>query len=54
MEGLAQSIHKKKELISQGFHVTDFVVDIEELIDYCKIMGIQNDGKARSEFVSNR
>jgi len=47
-------IKSKKELISQGFHVNDFDVDIDELIDYCKIRGIKNDGKARSQFVSNR
>ena len=44
----------KKEMISQGFVVKDFVVDINELINYCKIRGIKNDGKARSQFVTNR
>jgi hypothetical protein len=42
----------KKELISQGFFVKDFIVDIDELQDYCRKRGIKNDGKARSQFVS--
>ena len=44
----------KKRLILEGFTVIDFVVDIDELINYCKIRGIKNDGKARSQFVSNK
>lgn len=44
----------KKELISQEFVVNNFVVDIDELINYCKMRGIMNDGKARSQFVTNR
>ena len=44
----------RNELISQGFVVKDFVVDIDELINYCKIRRIKNDGKARSQFVTNR
>jgi hypothetical protein len=44
----------KKDLTSQGFVVKDFVVNIEELINYCKINGIKNDGKARSQFVQNK
>ena len=44
----------KKELISQGFVVADFVVDIDELINYCKMRGIMNDGKARSQFIIKR
>ena len=44
---------QKKDLISQGFVVNDFVVNIDELISYCKINGIKNDGKARSQFVQN-
>ncbi len=44
----------KIKLTSQGFVVKDFVVDINELINYCKIRGIKNDGKARSQFVTNR
>lgn len=44
----------KKDLISHGFIVKDFVVDIDELINYCKMRRIINDGKARSQFVANR
>ena len=41
----------KKDLISQGFEVTDIEVDLNELIKYCEIRGIKKDGKARSQFV---
>ncbi|TXD83214.1 hypothetical protein ESY86_13565 [Subsaximicrobium wynnwilliamsii] len=41
----------KKGLTEKGFIVTDFVMDVDELINYCKIRGIKNDGKARSGFV---
>ncbi len=44
----------KKVLISQGLKVNDFVVDIDELQNYCILKGIKNDGKARSQFVANR
>ena len=44
----------KKGLIAKGFIVNDFVVDIDELINYCKIRKIKNDGKARSKFALNR
>ena len=44
----------KKRLILEGFTVIDFVVDIDELINYCKMRGVKNDGKARSQFVSNK
>ena len=44
----------KKELTSQRFIVKDFTVDLDELLNYCSIKGIINDGKARSQFVANR
>ncbi|MCX6233549.1 MAG: hypothetical protein NT175_02345 [Bacteroidetes bacterium] len=44
----------KKELSIRGFRVNDFIVDIDELIKYCKMRGIKNDGKARSQFVTKR
>ena len=44
----------KKDLISNGFAVNDFIVNIDELNIYCKIRGIKNDGSARSRFVSNK
>ncbi len=47
-------IRKQKKLTSRGFTVTDFVVTIDELTKYCKIRGINNDVKARSQFVQNK
>ena len=44
----------KRDLIAQGFEVIDIVVDINELIEYCKSRGIKNDGKARSQFVTDK
>ena len=44
----------KKDLIAKGFIVKDFIVEINELINYCKIRKINNDGKARSKFAVNR
>lgn len=44
----------KKDLISQGFEVEDIEIDLDELIKYCKIWGIKNDGKARSQFVQTK
>ncbi|MBQ4819317.1 hypothetical protein [Aquimarina sp. MMG016] len=43
----------KKELVSQGFIVNDFTVDLNELKKYCMAKGIKIDGKARAQFVSN-
>jgi hypothetical protein len=44
----------KRDLISQGFAVNDFVVDLNELKKYCADMGMKIDGNARSRFVSNK
>lgn len=44
----------KKGLISQGFDVVDIEIDLDELIIFCKIRGIKNDGKARSKFVQTK
>lgn len=44
----------RSDLISQGFEVTDVEVDLNELSNYCKLRGIKNDGKARSQFVQAR
>jgi hypothetical protein len=41
----------KRELINLGFGVFDVEVDLDELTEYCKLRGIKNDGKARSQFV---
>ena len=37
----------KHDLINQGFKVED----LDELIEYCKLRGIRNDGSERSQFV---
>ena len=44
----------KKDLISQGFIVHDFNINIDDLTKYCQERGIKNDGKARSQFVAKR
>jgi hypothetical protein len=44
----------KKLLLSQGFIVHDFNVNIDDLVDYCRRREIKNDGKARSQFVAKR
>lgn len=44
----------KNDLISHGFEVVDIVVDLGELTAYCKLQGIKNDGKARSQFVQSK
>ncbi|MDD3721882.1 MAG: hypothetical protein PHW92_05240 [Lutibacter sp.] len=44
----------KKSLISQGFGVVDIEIDLDELMAFCKIRGIKNDGKARSQFVQTK
>ena len=58
MHGTWEEWHKaflktKKELISQGFVVKDCIVDLDNLIIFCKMKGIKNNGKARSQFISN-
>ena len=47
-------VKTKMELISQGFHVVDVIIDIDELKDYCTNRGIKNTGKARSQFTAKR
>ena len=41
----------KKDLISKGFVVTDIIIDIDDLNNYCKLRGIKNNGDARSQYV---
>lgn len=41
----------KRDFKKQGFEVVDVIVDLDELTEYCKIRGIKNDGRARSQFV---
>jgi hypothetical protein len=47
-------LNTKEMLKSQGFKVNEFQVDLDELQKFCSLKGIKNDGKARSQFVSNR
>ncbi|MDO9037797.1 MAG: hypothetical protein Q7U59_05550 [Lutibacter sp.] len=44
----------KKGLISKGFKVVEIVIDLDELEIFCKIRGIKNNGKARSQFVQTK
>lgn len=44
----------RKYLIKEGYNVQDIEVDIDELIEYCKLRKIKNDGQARSQFVSGK
>ncbi len=41
----------KRDLASLGLEVVDVVVDLNELTEYCKLRGLKNDGRARSQFV---
>ena len=43
----------KNNLISKNFEVNVVKVNLNELNAYCKIRGIKNDAKARSEFAAN-
>jgi len=40
----------KQQLTLQGFEVIDVVVDLDELMKYCEQNGLENNGKARSQF----
>ena len=44
----------KLGLTSQGLTVNDYVVDLNELKKYCSTRGLRIDGKARSQYVSDR
>lgn len=44
----------KSQLIKQGFIVKDVEVNLDELREFCLLRGIKNDGKARSQFVSDK
>ncbi|QXP60860.1 hypothetical protein [Olleya sp. HaHaR_3_96] len=43
----------KHGLISKGFIVNDFIVDLDKLKIYCSNRNLKIDGKARSQFVTN-
>lgn len=42
----------KKKLIREGYTVNEYPVNLDELIVYCKSLGIKIDGKARSSFAA--
>ena len=44
----------KKELTAKGLEVLEIEIDLDELTNYCKLKGIRNDGKARSQFVQSK
>jgi len=44
----------KNGLIKEGLEVREVEIDIEELLEYCKLRGIKNDGEARSQFVAKK
>lgn len=47
-----QYLIAKRHLESDGIKVNDVSIVIDELIRFCFQKGIKNDGKARSQFVS--
>lgn len=47
-------IKTKTELTLSGFNVKDIRVNVEELVDYCKLRNIKLDGKARASFVREK
>lgn len=42
----------KRDLTATGLTVTEYVVDLDELVRFCQREGIRNDGAARSKFVA--
>lgn len=44
----------KRDFTNQGFEVVDIIVELDELMEYCRLRGIKNDGKARSQFVQTK
>lgn len=47
-------LRTKKELSANGLKVNDVQVDLAELDLYCRENGLKNDGRTRSQFVSNK
>ena len=43
---------QENELLENGINVVRVDVDIEELIDYCKVHKCSVNGKSRSEFIT--
>jgi hypothetical protein len=53
-EWLQDFLKLKKELTAKGLEVLEIEIDLDELTNYCKLKGIRNDGKARSQFVQSK
>jgi hypothetical protein len=47
-------LRTKKELSSNGLKVNDVEVNLAELDQYCRENGLKNNGRTRSQFVSNK
>ena len=47
-------LRTKKELTSNGLKVNEVEVDLAELDKYCRENGLKNNGRTRSQFVSNK
>lgn len=44
----------KNNFLKQGVEVIEIVVDIDELVFYCRSKGLKNDGATRAEFVQSK
>ena len=45
-------IETKTRLESQGLTVNEVIIDIDELLQFCRRNGLKNIGKTRSQYVS--
>lgn len=45
---------KKLDLIHQGFEIQEIVVNLDELLDYCRIEKLPNEGQTRARFVQTK
>jgi hypothetical protein len=53
-EWFSNYLGSKMGLKSQGFEVHDYIINLDELQQYCKEKGLKNTGKTRSEFVAGK
>ncbi len=45
-------MNTKVSLESEGFNVREVILDIDDLIQFCRQNGLKNDGSTRSQYVS--
>jgi len=45
-------MNTKVSLESEGFNVREVILDIDDLIQFCRQKGLKNDGSTRSQYVS--